>query len=91
MGKIVYGARRLRLELQQREGRSISMQEIANAVKLERIRINKIEMGAIKEVKASELLVLCSFYTERLGRFVDTNEILRFDPNDKTTLDMAAA
>jgi hypothetical protein len=42
-------------------------------------------------VKASELLALCSFYTERLGRFVDTNEILRFDPNDKTALDMAAA
>lgn len=88
MGTIVYGARSLRYELQEREGRAISMQEVANAVKLDRVRINKLELGDIKEIRASELLSLCSFYTERLGRFVNTNEILRFQPYEKTARDM---
>lgn len=89
MGTIVYGARSLRYELQEREGRAISMQEVANAVKLDRVRINKLELGDIKEIRASELLSLCSFYTERLGRFVNTNEILRFQPYEKTARDIA--
>lgn len=83
MAKIKYGARRLRLELQQKEARLISMQEVADQVKLDRSRLNKIELGMVKEVKPEELLALCGFYTEKLGRFVDTNEIMGFDPNNK--------
>jgi DNA-binding Xre family transcriptional regulator len=90
MGTIVYGARRLRFELQRREGRAISMQDVANAVQLERMRINSIELGTVKGVKLSELIILCSFYTERLGRLVDTNEILGFDPHHTTAREIVS-
>lgn len=84
-------ARQLRLELQMREGRPISIQEVADEVGLDRVRLNKIELGKIKEIKTEELAQLCGFFTRRLGRVVDTNEILGFDPNNKPALELAIA
>ncbi|NJO81643.1 MAG: helix-turn-helix domain-containing protein [Blastochloris sp.] len=81
MPKIKYKARLLRFELQQRAERAVSIQEVADAIGMDRVRLNKIELGNVKEIKPSELASLCSFYSERLGRMVDTNEIMGFDPN----------
>lgn len=91
MAKIKYGARSLRLELQAKEDRLISIQEVADAVQLDRSRLNKIELGMVREIKPDELVALCAYYTQHLGRLVDTNEIMGFDPNNKRALDLAAA
>ena len=91
MARIKYKARLLRFELQQKEGQNITISEVAEAVGMDRYRLSRIEMGNIKEVKPEELAAICAFYTERLGRFVDTNEVLGFDPaNNKRALDLAS-
>lgn len=91
MAKIRYGARSLRLELQHKEARQIPMQEVAEATGLDRSRINKIELGMVREIKPDELVALCAYYSEKLGRLVDTNEIMGYDPNNTRALDLAVA
>ncbi len=83
MGRIKFKVRLLRFELQQKEERPISVQEVATAVGLERVRLNKIELGMVRELKPREFEVLCSFYSIRLGRHVDTNDIMGYEPNNK--------
>jgi DNA-binding Xre family transcriptional regulator len=83
VGKLKYKARMLRLELRQKEGRAVTVQEVAEATGLDRYRLSRIELGNIKEIKTEELQALCAYYSERLGRLVDTNEITGFDPNNK--------
>jgi DNA-binding Xre family transcriptional regulator len=90
LAKIKYKARLLRFELQQKEGQNVTIQEVAEAIGMDRFRLSRIETGNIKEIKPVELAVLCAFYTERLGRVIDTNEILGFDPNNKRALDLAS-
>lgn len=92
MAKIKYKARLLRFELQQKEGQNVTIQEVSEAIGLDRYRLSRIETGNIKEVKPDELASICAFYTSRLGRFVDTNEVLGFDPaNSKRGFDQAMA
>lgn len=83
VAKIRYTARSLRVELRQRLGRPVTVQEVAEATGLDRYRLSRIELGNIKEIKTEEILALCGYYTERLGRLVDTNEIMGYDPNNK--------
>lgn len=83
--------RQLRFELQTRESRAIPIREVADAIGVDRVRLNKIELGTIKEIKTEELNQLCAFFTKRLGRLVDTNEILEYDPTNKRAFDLVAA
>lgn len=83
MAKMRYTARSLRVELRQKLGRPVTVQEVAEATGLDRYRLSRIELGNIKEIKTEELLALCGYYTEHLGRLVDTNEIMGYDPNNK--------
>jgi transcriptional regulator with XRE-family HTH domain len=91
VAKIKYNARLLRVELQQKEGRNVTIQEVAEALGVDRYRLSRIELGNIKEIRPEELIALCSFYTARLGRVVDTNDVLEFDPNNRRALDLVAA
>jgi DNA-binding Xre family transcriptional regulator len=83
MAKLKFTARMLRVELRQKEGRPVTVQEVAEATGLDRYRLSRIELGNFKEIKAEELLSLCAYYSEKLGRLVDTHEIIGFDPNNK--------
>lgn len=56
---------------------------------LDRVRLNKIELGVVREIKSREFEALGSFYSERLGRMVDTNEILAYDPNNRQASELA--
>jgi DNA-binding Xre family transcriptional regulator len=84
-----FRVRRLRFEIQQKEERAISVQEVANAVGLDRVRLNKIELGSVREIKPREFEVLCSFYSSRLGRTINTNDILAYEPNNKPASELA--
>lgn len=86
-----YKARMLRLELRQRESRPVTVQEVAAATGLDRYRLSRIELGNIKEIKTEELVSLCAYYSERLGRLVDTNEIMGFDLNNRRALSQSMA
>jgi DNA-binding Xre family transcriptional regulator len=83
MASIRSKARQLRLELQAKEGRLISMLEVSKEINMGRVRLNNIELGKIEEIATSELEALCSFYSKRLGRVVDTNEVLGYDPTNR--------
>ena len=91
MAKIKYKARLLRFELQQKEGQNVTIQEVAEATGLDRYRLSRIELGDIKAVKPEELAAICAFYTGRLGRLIDTNDVMGYDPNNIRALELAAA
>lgn len=91
MPKLRYAARLLRVELRNKLKRPVTVQEVAEATGLDRYRLSRIELGNIKEIKTEELLSLCSYYTHNLGRTVDTNEIMGFDPNNKQAFDLVVA
>lgn len=96
MPRIVYGARRLRLEAQQKTGNLISVQKAADGitakmrelsgdptVEIGRNRLSNYELGKIFEAKTMELLGISVYYGEILGRPVNTNEIVGIDSNNK--------
>ena len=83
MPKVVPRARQLRYELQLKLARAIPILEVATAIGMDRERLNKIELGRIKGVSNQEFIALCEYYSAALGRLVDTNEILGYDPNNR--------
>jgi DNA-binding Xre family transcriptional regulator len=83
MSKIKLRARKLRYELQAQEGRAISIQEVANATGMDRERLNNIELGRIKNMSVTEIEALCAYYSNALGRLVNTDEILSYDPTNR--------
>lgn len=96
MPRMLFGARKLRLEAQLRTGEALSMQKAADGItakmraisgdasaEMGRARLNNYELGKIFEAKTLELVGICAYYSEILGRAVNTQEILEFDPNSK--------
>lgn len=96
MPKILFGARRLRFEAQQVTGAKLSVEKAAEGitakmrelsggadVEMGRMRLNNYELGKISEVKTLELLGMCAYYSEIVGRTVNTSEIVGYDANNK--------
>lgn len=75
MGKIVSKARRLRLNLQAKEARRISIQEVASQLDIDRKRLNQIELGKMDRINMEELARLCEFYG------VGVADVLEYDSN----------
>jgi putative transcriptional regulator len=67
VGKIVSKARQIRLDYQQRQGRSVSIQEVAEAVGITRAALSNIEHGKTKQVEYETLRKLCEFYGVSVG------------------------
>ena len=84
MGKIVSKVRQLRLNLQAKEGRRISIQEVADQIGVSRVRLTNIELGNIERIETEELTKLCEFY--RVG----VDQILEYDPSNKRAPLLAA-
>jgi hypothetical protein len=93
MARIVYGARGLRFEAQQRLGKPLSVQKAANGItakmrelsgdpnaEMGRNRLSNYELGKIFETKTLELLGISAYYGEILGRVINTNDIVGIDP-----------
>ncbi len=83
MGRIVSKARQVRLDYQQRIGRSVSIQEVADAVGITRAALSNIEHGKTKQVEYETLRKLCEFYGVLVG------DLLVYE--DRRTLRLAAA
>lgn len=67
MGKVVSKARQLRLDYQQRIGRTVSIQEVASAVGITRSALSNIEHGKTTQVNYDTLARLCEFYGVSVG------------------------
>jgi DNA-binding Xre family transcriptional regulator len=83
VGRIVSKARKLRLELQMKLGRLVTMQEVAEATDIERSALNRIELGRTDQIRFETLVKLCKFYSEQLGREIGVGDVLEYDPNNK--------
>jgi putative transcriptional regulator len=83
LGRIVSKARQVRLDYQQRIGRSLSIQEVADAVGITRAALSNIEHGKTKQVEYETLRKLCEFYGVLVG------DLLVYE--DRLTLRFAAA
>jgi DNA-binding Xre family transcriptional regulator len=91
MAKITSRARQLRLDYAQRIGRTVTVEEVAEAVGISRAQLSKIENGQTGRIDFDTLAGLCRFYSQVLERFVTTNDVLEYDPNNKRGLESVAA
>jgi putative transcriptional regulator len=80
LGKIVSRARQVRLDYQQRIGRPVSIQEIADAIGITRAALSNIEHGKTKQVEYETLRKLCEFYGVSVGELLvyEDRRALRF-------------
>ncbi|MEI6779248.1 MAG: hypothetical protein WCK70_20285 [Chloroflexales bacterium] len=104
MARIIIGTRRLRYEAQQKTGERLStraaaegitakMREISGdpSAEIGRARLTNYELGKIFEVKTLELMGICAYYSEILGRPIGTSDVLEYDPaNNKRALDLVS-
>ncbi len=67
MGKIVSKARQVRLDYQQRIGRTVTIQEVADTVGVTRAALSNIENSKTKQVEYETLRKLCEFYGVSVG------------------------
>jgi DNA-binding Xre family transcriptional regulator len=72
MGKIVSKVRQARLDLAQRLGRDVSVQEVANAIGITRAALHKIETGETF-LSRPVLAKLCEYYKLQPG------DLLRYE------------
>jgi DNA-binding Xre family transcriptional regulator len=86
------GVRRLRFALEQKLQRRVPLREIAEAIGMDRSRLNKLELNLAKEIRVEELMRIRSYFSAQLGRVVVEDEIVRYDPiNNKRGFDQAMA
>ena len=83
MGSIISKARQVRLDYQQRIGRPVSIQEVADAIGITRAALSNIEHGKTKQVEYETLRKLCEFYGVLVG------DLLVYE--DRCPLRLAAA
>jgi putative transcriptional regulator len=75
MGKIISKAQQVRLEYQARLGRPVTIQEVADALGVDRRVVARIEQGRMERIDIDTLQKLCAFYG------VDVGDLLEYDPN----------
>jgi DNA-binding Xre family transcriptional regulator len=86
MGKVVTHLRRLRLQVSAQRGVLVPMQEVADAVKMRRDRLNFLELGKFERVDTNELLALSAYYTKELNRPINVSDLLEIEMNNDTPL-----
>jgi putative transcriptional regulator len=80
MARIVSKARQLRLDYQSQIGRTVTLQEVADAIGVERAALNRIELGKTTRIDFETLTKLCRFYNVGVG------EVLEYDPNNQRAI-----
>jgi DNA-binding Xre family transcriptional regulator len=86
MGKVVTHLRRLRLQVSAQRGVLVPMQEVADAVKMRRDRLNFLELGKFERVDTNELLALSAYYAKELNRPINVSDLLEIETNNDTPL-----
>jgi DNA-binding Xre family transcriptional regulator len=82
--KIESKVRQLRFKYQAEVGRKVSVQEVADAIKVSRERLTQIELGGMKEIDTDTLAKLCAFYKVGVG------DVLEYNPDGIRTPGHAA-
>jgi transcriptional regulator with XRE-family HTH domain len=77
MGKFVSRARKLRLEYATKLGRDVPLQEVADAIEVDRRSLAKIEQGKLQRPNMEIMEKLASFYTTA---GLDATNILEYNP-----------
>jgi|GEM_PF-4804532 transcriptional regulator with XRE-family HTH domain len=85
------GVRKLRFALEQKIGRRLSLREVAEAIGMDRSRLNKLELNLAKEIRAEELIGLRSYFSAQLERPVIDEEIVKYALNSKRGFGQALA
>jgi transcriptional regulator with XRE-family HTH domain len=88
MGKIISKARQLRLILQAKLERDVTIEEVAEAIGVDRRALMRVELGRARLYDAEMMRRLGDYY-HNAG--VDTSDLLRYDPNNKWAPVSAAA
>lgn len=61
-GKILSNIRRLRITYQLTQGRRVSVQEVADAIGIDKQQLDELERGTMQVVRIADLEALCVFY-----------------------------
>lgn len=83
--KIVSKARLLRWEMERKENRTVTAQEVAAATGIHYNTLSRIERGKTEGIDFEILAKLCAFYGVGVG------DILEYDPNGIQTPGLVAA
>lgn len=60
-------------------------------VRMNRVRLNTLELGDAAGISELEALAICEYYSELLGRKVSLSEVMEYDTNNKRAPELAAA
>ncbi len=88
MGKIVSKARQLRFQYQVNQARKVTVQEVADAIGVDRKVLTRIELGQAGRYDAEILNRLADFY-HKAG--VDATNILTYNPEATRSPSLVAA
>ena len=67
MGRIVSKARQVRLDYQQRLGRTVTIQDVATAIDVTRAALSNLERNKTSQIEYETLRKLCEFYGVTVG------------------------
>jgi transcriptional regulator with XRE-family HTH domain len=85
MGKIISKARQLRLNLQAKLGRDVTIEEVAEAVGVDRRALMHVELGRARKYDAEMMGRLGDYYA---AAGIDTSDLLRYDSNNKRAVEL---
>jgi DNA-binding Xre family transcriptional regulator len=91
VAKITSRVRQLRLDYAQKIGRTVTVEEVSEAVGLSRVQLSRIENGHTGRIDFGTLAGLCRFYSQVLERPVTPNDILEYDPTNKRAPELAGS
>lgn len=78
MPRIVSKALQARLQYQIKEGRKVTLSEVAEKAGVDRGALTRLEQGGTERFNGDFIAKLCTFYG------VGLNDILEYDPNIRT-------
>jgi DNA-binding Xre family transcriptional regulator len=84
LGKVVSRAQQARLDYQQKQGKPVSIQDVAKAIGVTRAALSNLEARKTEQISFKLLADLCKFYGVQVG------DLLEYEPDRSTHL-LAAA
>ncbi len=74
MARVVSKARQLRLEYQVKVGRTVTIEEVAEATGIARAALNRIELNQTERIDFDTIRKLCQFYGVPVGELLTMQE-----------------
>ena len=77
MPRIITKARQLRYEKQAREGREVTLDEVAKAIGITRAALSNIELNKTERIDFDTLVKLCNYYGVGVGEVLEFRQDAR--------------